>query len=120
MCNQRQAREKEHDQFVTGFDFIITPLHSTRTALLDAVDNWYLNFNNGSTNTILFIDLKKAFDTTDHEIPLRNLKLYGFNGRALQFRNYLSEGMQVLLLLPIYPTSFFAEDSCGGLLKEDK
>lgn len=23
MCNQRQARKKEHDQFVTGFDFII-------------------------------------------------------------------------------------------------
>ena len=44
------------------------PMHSTLTALIDISDTWYLNIDNGLTNAILFIDLKKAFDTIDHEI----------------------------------------------------
>lgn len=44
------------------------PMHSTLTALIDITDNWYLNIDNGLTNAILFVDLKKAFDTTDPEI----------------------------------------------------
>ena len=35
------------------------PLHSTLTALIDITDNWYLNIDDGLTNAILFIDLKK-------------------------------------------------------------
>jgi hypothetical protein len=41
------------------------PLHSTLTALFDATDQWYINMDNGLINGILFIDLKKAFDTMD-------------------------------------------------------
>ena len=46
------------------------PMHSTLTALIDITDNWYLNIDDGLTNAILFIDLKKAFDTIDHAILL--------------------------------------------------
>ena len=59
------------------------PLHSTLTALIDITDNWYLNIDDGLTNAILFIDLKKAFDTIDHEILLSKLELYGFKGTSL-------------------------------------
>lgn len=62
--------------FQSGF----TPLHSTLTGLLD--NRYDLNIDNGSTNAILFIDLKKAFDTIDHEIILRKLGLFGFKGRT--------------------------------------
>ena len=34
-------------------------MHSTLTALIDITDNWYLNIDNGLTNAILFIDLKR-------------------------------------------------------------
>ena len=35
------------------------PMHSTLTALIDITDNWYLNIDDGMTNAILFIDLKR-------------------------------------------------------------
>ena len=75
------------------------PMHSTVTALIDITDNWYLNIDDGLTNAILFIDLKKAFDTIDHEILLSKLELYGFKGASLNlFRDYLSDRTQVTVV----------------------
>ena len=75
------------------------PLHSTSTALIDIADNWYLNIDDGLTNTILFTDLKKAFDSTEREILLSKLELYGFKGASLNlFRDYLSDRTQVTVI----------------------
>ena len=63
-------------------------MHSTLTALMDITDNWYLNIDGGLTNAILFIDLKKAFDTIDHEILLSKLELYGFNQIPMKYLHY--------------------------------
>ena len=74
-------------KFPSGF----RPMHSTLTALIDITVNWYCNIDDGLTNAILFIDLKKAFDTIDHEILLSKLELYGFKGASLNFfRDYTS------------------------------
>ena len=88
------------------------PMHSTLTALIDITDNWYLNIDDGLTNAILFIDLKKALDTIDHEILLSKLELYGFKGVSLNlFRDYLSDRTQVTVINNInFETSFI---SCG-------
>ena len=86
--------------------------HSTLTALIDITDNWYLNIDDGLTNAILFIDLKKAFDTIDHEILLSKLELYGFKGVSLNlFRDYLSDRTQVTVINNINSETSFI--SCG-------
>ena len=39
---------------------------------------------------LVFIDLKKAFDTVDHDIPCKKLEHYGIQGRELAlFKSYL-------------------------------
>ena len=48
-------------------------MHSTLTVLLETTNNWSINIDNGLLNGVLFIDLKKAFNTIDHEIMMWGL-----------------------------------------------
>ena len=74
-------------------------LHSTLTALLEATNSWSVNIDNGMINGIIFIDLKKAFDTIDHAILLRKLPYYGVDQTTLcWFQSYLTERMQKCLV----------------------
>ena len=57
-------------------------LHSTVTALLKATDNWAFNIDRGNVNAVVFLDLKKAFDTVDQDILLSKMNLDGIQGIA--------------------------------------
>ena len=69
--------------------------HSTATALLDCTNEWYMNIHKKMFNLVVFIDLKKAFDTVNHGILVKKLKFSGIKGQALDIlKSYLSNRRQ--------------------------
>ena len=50
----------------------------------------------GLINGVVFLDLKKAFDTVDHDILIKKLEFYGIKNNTLRwFISYLSHRKQV-------------------------
>ena len=57
--------------------------YSVATSLLSCTNDWYNNMDTGKYTALVFIDLKKAFDTVDHDILLKKMQKYGVSGIEL-------------------------------------
>ena len=69
-------------------------IHSTALALSRASNNWLINIDNGSLNSVVFLDIQKAFDTVDHEIMLNKLRCYSVQEDELKFFLSYLDGQQ--------------------------
>ena len=65
--------------------------HSTDHALIELIHNIYDYFNQNKYTLGVFIDLTKAFDTVDHNIPTDKLNLYDIKHNKVKwFSSFLS------------------------------
>ena len=70
-------------------------LHSTVACLLKNTDDWYNGTDLGKLVGLILIDLKKAFESVDHNILCKKLDLYGVQQRELsRFKSYLMNRKQ--------------------------
>ena len=88
--------------FVTDYNLLSSnqsgfrAMHSTQTCLLEVTDYLLDNFNSGLYTGVVFLDLKKAFDTVHHKVLLNKLQSIGVQGSELNwFESYLSNRQQV-------------------------
>ena len=69
--------------------------HSTTHADTDFYSQICNNLDNGKHSCVVLLDLKKAFDTVNHEVLLRKLDKYGIRGNSNKlFQSYLSNRCQ--------------------------
>ena len=72
--------------------------HATTNALAEVIDYIYQSPDEGNYVFGIYIDLKKAFDTVQHDILLRKLQHYGIRGIAFEwFRSYLAKRTQYVI-----------------------
>ena len=70
-------------------------LHSTVLLLMSKTNDWFVNISKGCLNAVVFLDVKKAFDTIDHNILLDKLSQYAIVNEELSFfKSYLSNRKQ--------------------------
>ena len=82
-------------ELLSDSQFGFRKFHSTASALLDCTNDWYVNLDRKMFNLVVLIDLKKAFDTVDHQILLNKLELCGIKGQALTLlKSYLTNRNQ--------------------------
>ena len=86
---------KHLERFLYAYQSSFRLKHSTETLLLNTTNELCLNIDRAQYNLMVFIDLYKAFDTVNHDIPLCKLYHYGIKNTELKwFKSYLSNKRQ--------------------------
>jgi hypothetical protein len=98
VCN-RLCSFLETNNILSGAQFGFRPGHSTVHPMVHFVNHVSKALNNKEHSIAIFCDLRKAFDSCDHEILLRKLSGVGIRGDTLAwFRNYLSNRQQFVTI----------------------
>ena len=85
------------NSLLSKHQFGFRPKNSTLTALIEMCDEFYQNLDDGKLNGVVFLDIRKAFDSVDHKILLCKMKTqFGLSNIEIDwFASYLSNREQV-------------------------
>ena len=102
----------DKNNLIYNRQFGFRPKYSTSYALTDLIEDIKKKIDDGNFVCGVFLDLKKAFDTVDHNILLDKLNNYGIRGVANDwFRSYLYQRKQFVQIN--YIKSTIKEVECG-------
>ena len=69
--------------------------NSTTYLMIELFDKIFSSKDSGNKPAIVFLDVKKAFDSVDHNLLMKKLKHYGISGRVYKwFESYLNNRSQ--------------------------
>ena len=95
VINTRLIKFFEDNKVIIPGQYGFRTGHSTAMAIMDMVEKIRAAWTEKKVALGVFIDLKKAFDTLDHDILLKKLEHYGIRGQTLcLLRSYLNNRTQ--------------------------
>ena len=94
-------------RFQSGF----RPKHSTLSALIQICDNLLKNMDDGKLNCLVFLNVRKAFDSKNHEILLN--KFLWSNGKSIKMVSIISMNNRVQQCLVNGQLSSLKTITCG-------
>ena len=78
---------KLRNPFLCGY----RKVYSAQHALIYLLEKWRISLDKGGYGGGIFMDLSKAFDTIDHDLPITKLHAYGSDKKALKLvKSYLT------------------------------
>ena len=87
----------EKQQILVKNQFGVRQKHSTENALVTLIENISDALDNNDFSIAIFLDLKKVFDTINHDILLDKMFFYGVRGIVFDWvKNYLSNRKQYM------------------------
>ena len=99
LMHKRLYKFLEDNQILYENQFGFRKQNSTVHALIQITEQIRQSIENGKYGCGIFIDLRKAFDTVNHDILLKKLEHYGVRGTPLQwFKSYLSNRKQYVFV----------------------
>ena len=95
VMNLRIRQFLEQKKLIADCQYGFRDKHSTETAIISLTDHVYKNIDEKKFIMTTFIDLKKAFDTVDHNILKDKLYRIGIRGKPHDWlKDYLTERYQ--------------------------